>query len=182
MINTLLACLMAYLIGMIPLSKKQRSIYQDDRSAFRTMRLLDILPILMIEICKGALAVVIAWLIGGAIAAHLAVICVVLGELCPLFPSRTPRSGWGVAAGAFLVISPVLILISLLVYLLSLLLTRYYIWSTLFACVAFMISLAFFAVHFSVWLIVICVAGMLVIQRPQFWHRKGWKRRPWWRR
>lgn len=180
--NYILACLLAYVIGAIPLSREQKSLIQSDQSAFRTFRLPDILPVLALDICKGAIAVALAWLIGGAVCAHLAVIFVVLGEICPPFPTRYARSGWAVAAGALLVISPLLILISLIIYLLSLLLTRYFVWSTGLAIVAFVMGLIVFAVQFSVWLIVLCVAGMLAIHRPKYrWQRKSWGL-PRWRR
>lgn len=179
--NYLLACLIAYLIGMIPVSPMQNMLIQADRSAFRTFRLVDVLPVIVLEIIKGAVAVVIAWLIAGVVAAHLAVIFVVLGALCPFIPFHYQSDGWGVAAGALLVISPIMILISLLIFLLSLFITRYFLWSTCLAVIAFLICLILFAAHVYVWLVAIGVIAMLSIQRPHFWKRKGWYI-PWWRK
>lgn len=172
--NLLLACLLSYLIGSFPLSRNQKAFFHMDRSAFRTFRISDTFGILLLDLCKGALAIVIAWFIAGIIAAHIAIIFVVLGEIYPCFPPRYSRNGWSVAAGAFLVVSPILILISLCIYLFSLIITRYFFWSTCLALISFFICLLVFAAHIYLWLIVICVAGMLTIHRPK-WLHKGWR-------
>ncbi len=127
---------------------------------------------------KGAVAVLIAWMIAGIVAAHVAVIFVVLGEMCPCFPSRHPRNGWSVAAGALLVISPIFILISLGVYLLSLLITRTFVGSFFLAIIAFLLCLIFFAAQLYLWILVLSIAGMLTIHRPK-WLRKGLRIRRW---
>lgn len=171
--NLLLACFIAYLIGAFPISRRRKVLFPTDHSMFRTFRTSEFIEYFILDLLKGALAVAIAWLIGGVVAAHLSILFVVLGELCPCFPSGYPRYGWTVAAGGLLVVSPILILISLGVYLLSLLLTRYLVWSTFLALLAFLLCLIVFSVHLYLWLIIISVAGMLVLNRTH-WRRKGW--------
>lgn len=174
----IIACLLAYLIGSVPISPTPKAFVHADYAAFRTLRIRDILSVFMLDMVKGALAVIIAWMIAGVVAAHMAVIFVVLGEVCPCFPPRSPRNGWAVAAGALLVVSPILILISLCIYLFSLLITRTFVGSFLLAAIAFVICLVLFAAHLYLWILVICLAGMLTIHRPK-WLRKGLKIRRW---
>jgi acyl phosphate:glycerol-3-phosphate acyltransferase len=179
----LAACLLAYLLGSISFVPRPRttSLLQVDQAAFRTQRLFDLWPVLAIDLTRGALAVGIAWLIAGTVAAHLAAICVVLGELAPPWPTRAPHPGLGVAAGALLVLGPLYMLISLAVYLLSLVLTRFVFWSTCLAALAFLLCLILFAAQLYLWLVVIGLAAMVCIQQPPSFKRRKGFRRPWWR-
>lgn len=172
------ACLLAYFIGSIPLV--QTSILYSDSAAFRAYQTRDVFGSMILHMIKGALAVIIAWMIGGILAAHLAVIFVVLGECCPCFSIRVARNGWAVAAGALLIVSPIIMIITLLIYLLCLLVTRTFFFSFLFATIAFLISLILLAAQIYLWILVICLVSILTIQRPN-WFRRGYKIR-WWRR
>lgn len=164
------ACLLAYFIGSIPLV--QTSILYSDSAAFRAYPMRDVFGTLILHMIKGAFAVIIAWIIGGMLAANLAVIFVVLGECCPCFSIRVARNGWAVAAGALLVVSPIIMIITLLIYLLCFLVTRTFFLSFLFAIIAFLIGLIVLAAQIYLWILVICLFSMLVVHRPNWFRRR----------
>lgn len=178
--NVVCACLLAYLIGSIPPLRPPKMPFHTSDAAFHTLPIKNVLAIYFLDLGKGALAVITAWLMAGVVAAHFAVIFVVLGEVYPCFPSYHSRNGWAVAAGALLVISPILILISLCVYLLSLLLTRTFGLSFAIALLAFLIGLVLFAAQIYLWVLVIGLVGMLSIKRLKHYFQhvtiRRWKR------
>lgn len=167
-----IACVLAYLIGSLPPFRPPRATIYANDAAFRTMPIQNVLLMFGLDIGKGAFAVILAWIIAGIGAAHLAVIFVVLGEAYPCFPFRHARNGWAVATGALLVISPVIILISLAIYLLSLLLTRTFGLSFAIALIAFFIGLVLWAAQIYFWLLVMGLVGLLSLHRLKQLHKR----------
>lgn len=173
----LLAGCIAYLIGAIPLSRDLKVFDYTDHTAFRTFRISELLIFFILTLFKGALAVIIAWAIAGTVAAHLAIILAVVGELYPCFPSSRSRNGWAVAAGGLLVVSPIVILISFGVYLLTLLLTRTFFASFILSLIVFIICAIFFAMQISLWILVLGLIVLLLFPRSKW--RKGWRIKRW---
>jgi acyl phosphate:glycerol-3-phosphate acyltransferase len=151
---------LAYVIGAFPIQwlKKKRRIYP-------------ILLFVFLDLCKGIFATLIGWWLGGMVVAHLAAIVVVVGEIYPIFTWFRGGNGVGVAAGALAVLSPILILVGLVVYILSLLITRYLFLSTFLSTLAVIIFSLILVTHFYVWVVIFCL-GCLVLNRHRVhWHR-----------
>lgn len=175
-----IACLLAYVIGSIPPLRPPKTPFHIHDAAFRTLPARDIIFAFILDVGKGALAVIVAWMIAGMAGAHLAVICVVMGEKYPCIPVYRSRNGWAVATGALLVISPLLILICLCIYLLALLLTRTFHFSFIIALLAFFIGLVLFAAQIYLWLLVIGLIGLLSMHQFKRFRKhiniRKWKR------
>jgi glycerol-3-phosphate acyltransferase PlsY len=100
----------------------------------------------LFDIARGMLATFFAYLIAGWGAAYAAAI---LAVFISLFLER--NNTFAVAAGAILVLSPILILCGVVVFVLSLLSTKYYFLSTYLTVAAVVILGLVFAVHLAVW-------------------------------
>lgn len=159
--------LMVYLLGSIPweiwLKRRVRSSNL-------------VLWVLLLDFFSGFLAVLLAWLLFGFFVAHLAAILVILGQMFSCFCNFRERTAYAVAAGALLVLCPLLILIGFFLYLLSLLLTRYILLSSLLATIGVVI-LSFVLVSQLSVIILICVIGTFLAIRQQLNWKKRWRRR-----
>jgi len=110
---------------------------------------------------KGALAALLGLLLAGWIGASLAAVAVVFGEVFP--PAYAYKRGSGVttAAGALFVLSPLLIILGSVIYILSLLITRCYLFSTLCAAIGIVFLGLFLSTHVYVWIVVLSLAGFI---------------------
>lgn len=109
------------------------------------------------DLLKGFLATFLAWTIAGPTAAYLAAILVVLASFLPMGRGNSLL----IAAGAILVFSPILLLIGILAFVISLFATRYLSISTYLTTIAILLFGIVLVAHITVWL-VICCLGILV--------------------
>lgn len=170
----------AYLLGSIPV---QAWIGKVRNGLVRTPVAAKELGMLGLEMAKGALAALIGLLLAGWSGASLAAVAVVFGETFPLGPAHKRGSGLTTAAGALFVLSPLLIFIGALIYLLSLLITRYHLLSTLCAVIGILLFGLILSVHLYIWLVIFCLAGFVLFRlsngRNRFVHgRNPFRRRP----
>lgn len=155
----LCAVVVAYLFGAIPV----RAWVGNVRGRFiRAPVAPKELWILGLEMVKGALATLIGLLLTGWTGASLAAVAVVFGETFPLGYTHTRGSGVTTAAGALFVLSPLLIFIGALIYILSLLITRYHLLSTLCAVIGVMLLGLILSAHLYVWMVIFCLAGFIL--------------------
>jgi glycerol-3-phosphate acyltransferase PlsY len=99
-----------------------------------------------LDLAKGIVITFLAYLIGGWFEAYLASILAVVMTLF-LLKCNT----FAVAAGSTFVLSPILIFIGIGVFLVSLLITRYYFLSTFFTVVSVIIFGLILASHLAIW-------------------------------
>ncbi|SEM90843.1 glycerol-3-phosphate acyltransferase [Lihuaxuella thermophila] len=167
---------MAYLIGSIPI---EWWVVRHRPSSFAAPSLTalhrqQVVILLVIDLLKGIIATLIGFLLGGWLAACLAAIAVVTGSIYSVFGGSNGGKGLAVAAGTMLVLSPLLMLIGIVIYLISLLLTRYLFVATCLTVVAVLLLGLVLVSHFYVWLVLLFL-GVIVLfsQRP---HRRGFRK------
>lgn len=175
--TVILVFVIAYLIGSLPVS------FLWEWNWFRHRRMLSSIyqqnvhlpfTILMIQIGKGVAAAVIGLLFAGWFGAAVAAIAAVAGDVFSVFRRFEGGDGAAVAAGALLVLSPFLILLGLLIYGLSLLVTRYFSLSTMVTAVVVMVlALVLFPQLYVI--LVVFAAGGLIIYR-NWGDLSRWKR------
>lgn len=136
-----------------------------------------------LQMVKGALATLTGLLLAGWTGGALAAAAAVLGDLFSLFRHVHGGGGVAVAAGGLLILSPLLVALGMSIYLLTLVLTRYFSVSVLFASIGVMVfSLVLFPGVYVV-LVVLFAGGVIWLRnrgRPDRWF-KGmeppvWKR------
>jgi acyl phosphate:glycerol-3-phosphate acyltransferase len=120
----------------------------------------------LFDLIKGICVTVLAYLIAGWIAAYFAA---VLAVVTTFFYLRC--NTFAIATGATLVLSPVLILIGIIVFAISLFVTRYYFFSTYLTVAAVIILGLVFAAHLAVWATIVCLGIMVCVK-----HRKHFQR------
>lgn len=153
------AAVVAYLIGTVPV----RAWIGNVRGRIIRTPVIPVeLWILGLEMLKGALATLIGLLLAGWIGASLAAVAVVFGETFPLGYHHLRGSGVTTAAGALFVLSPLLIFIGVLIYVLSLLITRYHILSALSAVIGVLLLGLILSTHLYVWMVIFCLAGFIL--------------------
>jgi glycerol-3-phosphate acyltransferase PlsY len=118
------------------------------------------------DLLKGLCITFLAYMIGGWIAAYLASVLAVITTL--FYPKCNT---FAVAAGCTLVMSPILILIGIIVFIISLLITRYYFLSTYLTVAAVIILGLVFAAHIAVWSTIVFLGMMVCVK-----HRAHLKR------
>lgn len=169
----LIAVILAYLIGAFPAHR-----WAVDRLAARgripsphSLYPREAFLLVLIDLVKGMVATLLAFTLAGWAGACLAAVAVTLGAMYSVFLGFHGSRGLAVAAGALLILSPVLILIGVLIYVFSLLATRYLFISAFFTTVAVILLGLVLVTHFAVWFVVL-VLGLLILFRLQ----PGWKR------
>lgn len=172
--GTLIIALVAYGIGMFPVYGwwMGKRIYRE--AIMHTGPLQDMVLWAGLEMTKGALAVLIGWATGGWFGASVAALMVVVGSLYPVVPAFRGGGGMAVAAGALFVLSPMLVVAGILIYFVSLLLTRYLEISTSLATVAVMILSGVISAHMYVIIVAVCVGSLILYHQPK--HRFGRRR------
>lgn len=179
----ILIAVIGYLIGSLPAfalfqSRGAPGVTHLSPGGFRPGKgLRDGMIFAGLQIGKGALATLIGLLLAGWSGGALAAAAAVLGDLFPLF--RPVHSGGvAVAAGGLLILSPLLLVVGLGIYLLTLFLTRYFSVSVFFASIGVILfSLVLFPGLYVV-LVVLFAGGLILLRkrgRPDRW-RKVWHR------
>lgn len=149
----------AYLFGTLPV----RAWVGTGRGRFvRASLVPKELWIAGLEMAKGALATLIGLLLGGWIGASLAAVAVVFGETFPPGYASARGSGVTTAAGALLVLSPLLLGIGAFIYILSLLITRCHPFSALCAALGIMLIGLILSTHLYVFIVIFCLAGFVL--------------------
>lgn len=141
------------------------------------------LTLLGLQMGKGALATLAGLGLAGWSGGALAAAAVVLGDLFPVFQGFHGGSGAAVAAGALLILSPLLIVLGLGVYLMTLFLTRYFSLSLFFASIGVMLFALVLFPGLYVVLVVFFAGGLILLRHKgdlDRWH-KG-REAPVWRR
>lgn len=136
-----------------------------------------------LQMGKGALATLAGLVLGGWSGATLAAAGVVLGDLFPFFRGFQGGDGVAVAAGALLILSPLLILLGVGIYLTTLFLTRYLSLSVFFASVGVMLLALVLFPGFYVASVVILMGGLILLRYKR--HLERWRKGvevPVWRR
>ncbi|WP_124728178.1 glycerol-3-phosphate acyltransferase [Staphylospora marina] len=169
----LLAVIIAYLIGAFPLHlwavprlsvagriPPPHALYP--REAFL---------LVLIDVVKGMAATLLAFGVAGWAGACFAAVTVTLGSMYSVFLGFRGGRGLAVAAGALLILSPVLMFIGVIIWLLSLAATRYLFLASFFTTVGVILLGLVFISQMTVWFVVL-VLGVLILLRL----RPGWKR------
>ncbi len=173
--SVLFSLMISYGIGMIPLSQFILGMGYHRRMGrypgVAGRRVLEA----VIDILKGMLATYIGLHLGGWIGASLSALGVVLGHTYPLIMLKgVNRGSSAVAAGALFVLSPLVITIGLIVFLVSLLLTRYVTFSTLLTIPVVVLVTLFLSAKFLVVTITFCLAGVILFRERN--SVKRWRR------
>lgn len=126
----------------------------------------------LVEWLKGAIVVAFAWYYAGLLVAHFAALVVVLAHMYPFY-SRYSRSGIWVAAGALLILSPVLTLVAVGIFFLSLFFCRQIRFAMMLSMIGFVILAVLLSVHISIWVLCILLAAFLCTRS----YVKGWQSR-----
>lgn len=177
--GTLIIALVSYALGMLPVYgllmgkqvHKEAMVYS----------LQDVILWAGLEMTKGAMAVLIGWMMGGWFGASVAALMVVVGKLYPVMPAFRSGGGTAVAAGALFALSPLLIVAGIAIYLVSLLLTRYLEISTTLTTVAVMILSTVISAQMYVIIVAVCVGSLILYHQPanrfrrRHWRFRGWK-------
>jgi glycerol-3-phosphate acyltransferase PlsY len=175
----LLAVGIAYLIGALPLEwwvvRNRPASFS--APTFYTLHRHEAVILLVIDLFKGIIATLIAFLLGGWLVACLAAIAVVMGSIYSVFYGFNAGKGMAVAAGALFVLSPLLMLIGIVIYLISLFMTRYLFFATLLTVVAVLLLGLVLVSHFYVWLVLLFLGVILLFSQKSHWSafRKRWK-------
>ncbi|WP_028777861.1 hypothetical protein [Shimazuella kribbensis] len=118
----------------------------------------------LLDVIKGIVITFLAYLIGGWFEAYLASI---LAVVIALFLIRC--NTFAIAAGSIFVLSPVLIFVGIVVFLISLFITRYYLLSTYFTVTAVVIFGLILAAHFAIWATIFALGIIVCLEhRHQF--------------
>lgn len=174
------AVAVAYLIGTIPVRAWAGNV---GGPLIRGWGIPKELWIFGLESAKGALAALIGLFLGGWTGASLAAVAVVFGETFPIGYARMRGSGLATAAGALFVLSPLLIFIGALIYIFSLLITRYHFLSTLCAVIGVLLLGLILYAQLYLWLVIFCLVGFILPRLKSNRNRFPRRRKPfWWKR
>ncbi len=184
---------LAYLLGSIPTAVwLGRSKYGIDvrehgsknAGATNTFRVLGKKPgtvVLIIDICKGIIAAILPFLLGGGIWGSesllqiqiVAAICAVFGHVFPIFSGFKGGKGVATSLGVIIGVQPLTALICLGIFLIVFILSKYVSLGAICASISFPLVLIFiFKVTFS-WMVVFSfvLSGAVILA-----HRKNIKR------
>lgn len=128
--------------------------------------MLSVIIYWLFDVAKGAVATYFVYLIGGWIAAYVASIVAVITSLFYL-----KCNTFAVAAGCTLVLSPILILIGLIVFGISLFVTRYYSLSAYLTIAAVILIGMAFVAHIAIWLTVLFLGVIVSIEHRKYFQR-----------
>jgi acyl phosphate:glycerol-3-phosphate acyltransferase len=171
--SLLITIIVAYLIGALPFDwwVLTNRVYRFRPPSFSALNRREVFVLIVIDLVKGMAATLIGFSISGWMGAYLSAVAVVVGSLYSVFLGFRGGSGISVAAGALMILSPMLIFIGILIYLFSLLTTRVLFVSALLTTIAMIIFAVVLATQVYVWLVII-VVGSLILYRI----RPKWKR------
>lgn len=167
MVKILLILLAAYLTGALPLH-----LWALGRPASHfTLYRREIFLVIVIDLVKGMAAALFGLALAGWMGACLAAVFVVVGSMYSVFQGFRGGYGLSVAAGALLILSPVLILFGIIVYFISLLATRYLFVSTLLTTIVMMIAGLVLATHFYALAVILITGGLILLRTRPDWRR-----------
>jgi acyl phosphate:glycerol-3-phosphate acyltransferase len=179
-VNEIMVLLTAYLIGAAPFAKwfigYQPICYTT--STFHSVVKQEMLIVILLDLGKGVSATLLALLVSGWFVAYMAAVLVVIGSMYSIFLHFAGGRGLAVAAGALCVFSPILLLVGIVVYLLSLLLTRYFFISTLLATIAVFVLGVLLATHLAVMAVIFLLSILILFRGKTNWKSiyKAWKK------
>ncbi|MBA4603038.1 glycerol-3-phosphate acyltransferase [Thermoactinomyces mirandus] len=157
----------AYLTGALPLH-----LWALGRSPSHfTLHRREIFLVIVVDLVKGMAVTLFGLALGGWPGACLAAILVVVGSMYSVFLGFRGGYGLSVAAGALLILSPMLILFGIIVYVISLLATRYLFISTLLTTIAMILLGLVLATHFYALVAILIVGGLIFLRTKPKWRR-----------
>ncbi|MGE7780329.1 glycerol-3-phosphate 1-O-acyltransferase PlsY [Peribacillus sp. NPDC097264] len=169
---TIIIILAAYLIGSIPSGLLiGKTFYNIDirehgsknlggTNTFRTLGVKAGLTVTIMDILKGTLATLLPFFLGADMPELLAGICAVIGHMFPIFANFRGGKAVATSAGVILAYEPLFFLFAVLIFFISLYITKYVSLSSMIACLlALIYSLVF---HFGDWALII-VIGILTV-------------------
>ncbi|MBH8604629.1 glycerol-3-phosphate acyltransferase [Thermoactinomyces sp. CICC 10522] len=168
-----ISIIIAYFIGALPFDwwVVTKPAYRLRPPSFSVLNRREAFVLIVIDLVKGMAATLIGFSVAGWMGAYLAAVAVVVGSLYSVFLGFRGGTGIGVAAGALLILSPLLILIGILIYLFSLLTTRVLFVSTLLTTTAMIIFAVVLATQIYVWMVIIVVGGLILYRIRPKWKR-----------
>ncbi|MCS1351984.1 glycerol-3-phosphate acyltransferase [Mechercharimyces sp. CAU 1602] len=123
------------------------------------------------EMVKGGVAALIGLILAGWLGACTAAVFVVIGHTYSVFTGFRGERGLAVAAGAVLILSPLLILCGLVIYFLSLITTQYRSLATYITIGSVMVLALFFPMHFYALFVVATIGLFLLLRYRSWWER-----------
>lgn len=167
MVKFLIILLAAYLTGALPLH-----LWALGRPPSHfTLHRRETFLVIVIDLVKGMAATLFGLALGGWLGACLGAILVVVGSMYSAFLGFRGGYGLSVAAGALLILSPMLILFGIIVYFISLLATRYLFISTLLTTIAMMILGLVLATHFYALAVIFIIGCLIFLRTKPKWRR-----------
>ncbi|TCP66493.1 glycerol-3-phosphate acyltransferase [Baia soyae] len=126
---------------------------------------------ILLDIVRGLVAVGIGLIFAGWMGAWAALIFAVLGTWYPFYPSIRPGEGIWICVGGLIVLSPFLLVVGGLIFVVSLFLTRFTFLSTWLAIAGICFLSLFFVSQISVWLILFGLGAGCIYQQKDHWIR-----------
>jgi acyl phosphate:glycerol-3-phosphate acyltransferase len=174
---------LAYVIGALPCHwwALSRSHSEQHGVGYTQLPLKEAFLLLVIDLVKGMAATLLGIALLGWVGAYLAAILVVVGSVYSCFLDFRGGTGLGVAAGALLILSPILVVVGVLIFILALLLMRSLVVATLLTGAALFLFGMVLATHVMVWLIVLVLC---VVIWSRWWgktprNHSRYKKPPW---
>lgn len=175
MLTYVIIAIMSYLLGTIPslrlIGLPNRQSFVRRSSLIYVLGLRRSLGIVGIDFAKGVIAVLLGLIAAGWGGACIAALAVNVGAAFPVFPSFRGNTCTATAAGALLVLSPLLLLVGLGIFMLTLFLTQYLSLSTLLSTAVVLMLLIFFPPAWFVLVVIFLLGvGVLILHRESFLH------------
>lgn len=169
---TFIIILAAYLIGSIPSGLIiGKTFYKIDirehgsknlggTNTFRTLGIKAGLTVTIMDILKGTLATLLPFFLDTNMPLLLAGVFAVIGHMFPIFANFRGGKAVATSAGVILAYEPLFFLFAVIIFFISLYITKYVSLSSMIACLlALIYSLIF---HFGDWLLIIVISILTV--------------------
>ncbi|MGX9707654.1 glycerol-3-phosphate acyltransferase PlsY [Laceyella sediminis] len=174
---------LAYVIGAFPCHwwACSRPHSEQNGVGYAQLPLKEAFLLLVIDLVKGMAATLLGFALLGWVGAYLAAILVVVGSVYSCFLDFRGGTGLGVAAGVLLILSPILVVVGVMIFILAMLLVRSLFVATLLTGVALFLFGMVLATHVMVWLIVLVLCVVIWSRwrgkKPRSYSR--YKKPPW---
>ena len=169
---TFIIILAAYLIGSIPSGLIiGKTFYKIDirehgsknlggTNTFRTLGVKAGLTVTIMDILKGTLATLLPFFLDTNMPLLLAGVFAVIGHMSPIFANFRGGKAVATSAGVILAYEPLFFLFAVIIFFISLYITKYVSLSSMIACLlALIYSLIF---HFGDWLLIIVISLLTI--------------------